>query len=359
MSATGGISGRRRFLLRGAVVAGFAAGAWLVGTATASAADADPTPPAGGPLDAAVAAVTTAGSEAAGLPAIAAQPGLPVAAVGTVVDAETTVVEVVSPVTVAVEPVAEPVQSVVEPVADAVEPVIDVAQPVIDPVTDAVQPVIDPVTDAVQPVIDAAQPVIEPVTDAVQPVIEPIAGAVQPALEPVRPVIQPVVDIGRPVAGSADQPVQPVDSPTGAGDVSRLTVLAALAETGDQLAAGRTAPAGIERPAVTFIARLLDPGRAGLGPDLSPPPGPSARTIAETGGPNPAQPFAPSPAAAVLGGPGCGATANGGTGGGGGGGACATHLAWPPSRVATGSPADGGASVGPHQRPHDATISPD
>ncbi|WP_420120789.1 hypothetical protein [Nakamurella sp.] len=327
----------RRLLLRGVVVAGLAAGAWLLGSA-ASATEGEPPTIVG--------AVASAGSSASG-PA-----GDALAPVVTIV--EPVAASVSEPGEAALEPAAEAVQVV--PALDPVmEPVVDAVEPVVQPVTDPIEPVIEPVTDAVEPAIhpvtDAVEPIVEPVTRAVPPVtdvVEPITEAVTPTHSVPVPAPAPVpVPVPVPVTG----PVAPegAPQPSWAGEAGPVTL---------DPAARSPHPAATSPDRSSILSRLsardpipdIVPTASAVGPSTG------TRVIDPSGSrfPQPAVPVV-----AALGGPGCGANVTGGAGGGPGGGVQVNPCSWPFLATEAADAAAGGRSIGPRQRPHETTISPD
>lgn len=338
----------RRLLLRGVVVAGLAAGAWLLGSA-ASATEGEPPTIVG--------AVASAGSSASG-PA-----GDALAPVVTIV--EPVAASVSEPGEAALEPAAEAVQVV--PALDPVmEPVVDAVEPVVQPVTDPIEPVVEPV---IQPVTDAIEPVIEPVTDAVEPAIHPVTDAVEPIVEPVTRAVPPVTDVAEPITeavtpthsvpvpGPVPVPV-PVTGPVAPEGASQPSWAGEAGPVTLDPAARSPHPAATSPDRSSILSRLsardpipdIVPTASAVGPSTG------ARVIDPSGSrfPQPAVPVV-----AVLGGPGCGANVTGGAGGGPGGGVQVNPCSWPFLATEAADAAAGGRSIGPRQRPHETTISPD
>ena len=136
---------------RALVLSGLAAGVWLAGSATSSAAAAEPVP---------------------------AQPTASVQGLADLAGA------LLTPVPTAVAPVVAPVvETTVTPIAQTLAPV---GERLVAPVLRAVEPVTAPVVTALSPVLS---PVLDPVVASVAPVLQPVAAALAPVLEPVRPVL--------------------------------------------------------------------------------------------------------------------------------------------------------------------------
>lgn len=353
----------RRILLRGTVVTGLAAGAWLLGSA-AWAGEAEP-PAVVGQNGSATSALTDPVGDAL------APVGDDLSPVTTV--AEPVTVSVVEPVTVPVqELVTAPVEEVaatLEPVAEAAHPMAEAVQPVVESVTEpvisAVEPVLDPVTDAVQPAV-------EPVTDLVQPVIEPVTDAVRPVVDVAEPVIEPVRDAtgGLPDTGVDSRPRVTTVIAAEPADLTFTTGAAVPAELTSATVSGVPPTAGVlaaaDTPFPTLRIDLTTPrwltgSRPPWEPDAAPAP-----SVVTTSAAHPAfdppgwrSPQPAVPAVPALGAPGCGATVAGGAGGGPGGGAPAAVDSWPHVAARTADPAAGTPVVGPRQRPHRTTISPD
>jgi hypothetical protein len=312
-------------------VAAIAGGAWLLGAATASASDGDPTT-AGGPLGGVVETVTT------------------VTTVGT---------RAAVPAAAALAPVAESVADTA-PVAEVTAPVADLERPVVEPITEVVQPITEPVEDA-------AAPVIEPVSEIVRPITEPVEDAAAPVIEPVteivQPIAEPIVDAVEPVIEPPDQPVRPGDP--GPAGVDRADPARDDPDTvaSSPLIAGLPASAAAARLTTALPDRLMAAdGIVRHSPTFVPRPDPSSAPVADRDDRGPALPHSPAPSGpplVVLGGPGCGANATGGVGGGGGSGAGAVHSAPPRTTLDAGDASGAGASAGPRTRPHDTSTSPD
>ena len=220
------------------VLSGLAAGVWLAGSATSSAAAAEPVPT----------------QPAVSVPSLADLTG-----------------GLLAPVTTAVAPVVTPlVDGAVAPVAQTLSPV---GERLVVPVLRAVEPVTAPVVGVLQPVLS--------------PVVDPLVAPLRPVLEPVlRPVAVPApapAALAEPAATAVDSP-SALDAPVlvpRSGEIAGFALSAAMA--------GSDARAGVvveQLTGASFDAPAPVPGGRNV-----PVPGPAL----PSGAPAPAVASGPSP----------------------------------------------------------------